>query len=262
MKMRLIVKIFVLLNVTFLMCSTLAASQSPLCGEWTGSRPPKGTTLPNEQKWILTFREDKSFSFVVVDGGTPTAGLDGSYKAAESNVVIQLPQYPAVPMIYSIKEKTLRLNFSDLTTMLGGGKGIDTYVRTKQASELKPQIKQKLMREGRYLLSVSIAKDNDPTVLTKTFGEQYASRIKKPIDGGTWPIRNLQGRNIIQLSGERFGPAEFNGASFKVFGAVAPKVNGEFNGTISSSTEIKGSFKSRATTLHGTFRLKRVSGLR
>lgn len=241
--------------------ATAANSLSPICGEWTGTKPPEGYPQLNEQKWILTFRQDNSFSFVFVEKGTPMPGLEGSYSASASNVVIQLPEGSSNPLNFNIDGENLRLNFSEFTTMLGWGKGVDQYIRTKKVKDLSATLPQPLLNEGRYKLTVVIAKGNDEKVLKDVFGTQYKETYDKPIDGGTWQIHNLKGRNIIQLSQEQFGPPEFNGKSFKVFGALPVNINGDFIGEIVSATKVKGTFKSQSTTLHGTFTLERSGGL-
>jgi hypothetical protein len=242
-------------------CLAIAAPPEPLCGEWTGTRPPEGINNPNVQTWILTFRSDQSFALWLIEGKTSIAGLlpglEGSYKATRTNVEFQIPNFPPVTVTYTIEGKSLKIGLSRLTTMIGCGKGVDAYVRTKEASELKPQKKQALLREGRYTLSVTIgANDNDPDLLRDTFGDSYDTVLTKPINGGIFPLHQLQGRNILQLPASQFGPPEFNGTTFKVFGAVAPKVNGDFSGEMVSPTTIKGTFKSRSTSLHGTFTLE------
>jgi hypothetical protein len=251
----------VALCIILLTCSVQASEPSPICGEWKGSRPPKGTTRPNEQTWILTFRPDQSFSLGLVEGKTPVPGIEGTYKLSGTNVVIQLPKMPPVTVGYTIAETNLAIAFSRVTSMLGWGKGVESYVRTKQPTELKPVTKQKLLREGRYTFKVKIDKGNEESVLKDVFGEQYKARLDKPMEAGPYPLRHLQDKNILQLPGSQFGPPEFDGKTFKVFGAVAPKVNGEFTGTVVSSKKIKGTFKSRSTTLHGTFTLERTGSL-
>ena len=241
--------------------STLAASTSRVCGEWSGTRPANGSTRPNVQRWILTFRPDESFSLGLAEGATPVPGIEGSYKVTETNVVLQMPKMRPVPVSYTIVETNLTIGFSALTTMLGWGEGVESYVRTKTAPELKPQAKQKSLHEGRYSFKVIIDEANDPSVLKDVYGEQYATRLGKPIEAGPFPLRRLQDKNILQLPGSQFGPPEFEGATFKVFGAIAPKVNGEFSGEVATATMVKGTFKSRSTTLHGTFTLERAGDL-
>jgi hypothetical protein len=241
--------------------STIAASPTSICGEWTGSRPPEGTTRPNVQTWILTFRPDKSFSLGLVEGTIPVPGIEGVYKETDTKVVIQLPQMLPVSVAYSIAKTNLTIAFSEVTSMLGWGDGVESYVRTKAVSELKKVTKQALLREGRYAFKVTIDKGNEESVLKDTFGEAYINRLNKPIEAGPFPLRRLQGKNILQLPGSQFGPPEFDGDVFKVSGSVAPKVNGNFTGKVTSSTTVKGTFKSRSTSLHGQFTLERTAGL-
>jgi hypothetical protein len=249
------------LCIVLLACSARATTPASICGEWTGSRPPKGTTRPNEQTWILTFRPDQSFSLGLVEGKTPVPGIEGTYKRSGTNVVIQLPTMPPVTSGYTITGTNLTIAFSRVTTMLGWGRGVESYVRTKTESQLKPIAKQQLLREGRYTFKVRIDEANEDSVLKDVFGEQYKARLDKPMEAGPYPLRHIQDKNILQLPGSQFGPPEFDGKTFKVFGAVAPKVNGEFTGTVVSSKKIKGTFKSRSTTLHGTFTLERTGAL-
>lgn len=254
-------KYVLILCVALIAGSSLATSLSPLCGEWSGLRAPNGSTLPNVQTWILTFRPDQSFSLGLVEGTILVPGIEGTYKATDTNVVLQLPEMPAIPICFSIAETNLTIGFTTLTTMLGWGDGVESYVRTKTASELKPQTKQKLLREGLYTFKVMIDEANEPSVLKEVFGDEYTTRLGKPIEAGPYPLRHLQDRNILQLPGSQFGPPEFDGTAFKVFGAVAPKANGEFSGKVVSSTTVKGTFQSRSTTLHGTFTLERTGGI-
>lgn len=145
--------------------------------------------------------------------------------------------------------------------MLGWGAGVESYVRTKTALDLKPLAKQKLLREGLYTFKVNIDKANEPNVLKAVFGDDYAARVGTTLEAGPYPLRHLQDKNFIQLPGSQFGPPEFDGKAFTVFGAVAPKLNGDFSGEVVSSTTVKGTFKSRSTTLHGTFTMERTGGL-
>jgi hypothetical protein len=259
--MRAVLRMSLLCSLVLLAYSAVAAKPHPICGEWTGLRPPNGTTRPDEQKWILTFYPDNSFSLVVIEGKTPVPGFEGSYKPTSSTILLRIPEGPTVPIKYSIKEPDMQFVLSDLTTMMGWGETVDKYTRTKKASELLTPKKQSQMKEGKYRFSVSIAKDNDEAVLKTTFGEQYTKSIFDPVDGGSFPIRLHQGKNIIQLPGEQFGPPKFDGKLFTVSGAVSMEVSGVFSGTVKSSTEIKGTFKSHTSTLHGTFVLKRVGGI-
>ena len=260
--MRAVLKVSLVCSLALIAYSAVGAEPHPICGEWTGLRSPNGTELPDEQKWVLTFYPDNSFSLVVIEGNTAVPGFEGSYKPTTSSILLRIPDGPTVPIEYSIQEPSMQFALSDLTTEMGWGETVDRYTRTKKASELSRPKKQVRMEEGQYLFSVSVARDNDEAVLKKTFGGEYTKSIFDPIEGGTFPIRFHQGKNIIQLPAEQFGPPKFDGKLFTVSGAASMEVNGVlFTGMVKSSTKIQGTFKSPASTLHGTFVLKRVGGI-
>lgn len=241
-------------------CAVHAAPAPAICGEWTGVRSAEESSGPGGQKWILTFFQDQSFTLNIVEAATPTPVIEGGYKLSESNLVLQLPDRPAVTTVYAVQGKELRIRFSEFVAMLGWGNGVEAFVRTKSASELNPLARERVMQEGQYKLMVRLSKNNDADVVQEIFARNPAEVLAEPIEAGPFPLRNLQGRNIIQLPSSRFGPAEFSGATFKVFGAIAPRVKVDFSGIVTSTNAIKGTFKSRASGLYGTFTLERVGG--
>lgn len=258
--------------VSFLMVvSGIAAPPESLCGEWTGMRPPKGYNRPNEQAWILTFRQDGSFSLVTVEK-TPEEnviipGFEGAYKATATNVVLQLPKMPPVSLDCVIEGTNLTLGTPTINIpILGVEDRVKTYHRTKKASELPVEKKQTLLTEGLYELRVTIDKDNYQVELKKAFRDKYETLVGIPISGGKFPIYQLQGRNIMLFGNysSRFRPPEFSGDRFNIEGFVESEkygLYGKLSGKILSPTKIEGSFKSSTSGLHGTFTFEMVGVL-
>jgi hypothetical protein len=256
--MRLIGKMSIGVCLALCACTGCISSQPPICGEWAGACPDDGTTC------VLTFREDQSFSLICVEA-LKDRSLEGCYTASASNIVLQLLDVPPVSMNYSIDGEDLTIALSQIPKMhwdWTSGKPIESYLRTKSASELPASVKQKLLKPGEYKLTIWIDTDNDQAVVRKAFGEKYVSLIGKPIDVGLDPfkLRNFQGKNILEM-GPVFAHPEFDGDSFRVSCTITPKVDGDLSGKVVSKVRIKGSFRARSSTLHGTFMVDRVGDL-
>ncbi|MFC1763471.1 SUMF1/EgtB/PvdO family nonheme iron enzyme [Planctomycetota bacterium] len=240
--------------------SVAYASESMLiCGEWTGIDQLRGKTQSTAQNWILTFRPDESFSLRVVEDDRVIKWFDGAYRVSETNISIEDFMKTPITIDYSITGEKLTIAFSKAMKQLRWGTGVDSYIRTRKLSELKPEMKQKLLREGRYTFTVMIDKGNNESSLMDVFGKEYKKRLKEPIEVGTYMLQHLQNRNLLQLSGETFEAPEFNGSAFKVFGRIAPNLEADFLGETVSPTLVQGSFKSRSSSLHGTFTIERVA---
>ena len=229
-----------------------------ICGEWTAIHP--------DEEWILTFRQDSSFILIVDIGQARMIRLQGGYSAFESNVLLRLPEtFTTFPVSYSIEGNTLNISFSDADFRWGDI--VDSYVKTQEGVDLPIPVKQTPMKQGQYKFRIVLRDDNDENALRKTFGDQYRSWLNKPIESDAFPLRELHGRNYLELRPDSYGPPEFDGNSFRVKGAVYSRANnrifmsGDFAGEIVSPTQVKGSFVSTKAGLHGTFTLERVGGL-
>ncbi len=259
--MRLIRRMALGLCVPFLAYSAYAAQLPSICGEWTGSRPPNGTTRPNEQKWVLTFDRDKTFGLVIFEDASALPGVEGCYESSETNILIDLFGNQQIPLTYTLREDVLTLPFSEITRQLGWGDGVDKFVRTKSGTNLLSTTHSATLDAGRYRVELNVSDKNKKDVLIAAFGDHYKEATAKPIDVGTCHVYRLKYRNIIKFPSGPFGSPSFDGKDFKVSFAFSRHFTADLEGTTANAKKITGTFRGRQAAVAGTFTVKWASGL-